>query len=155
MVRFAEEYLQGHKDSDYRRNFQVLKNASLPDSPIAPDWLVTSLIGIAAGLILGLLAAIFLKFPGRAVYFAAFGLCGFLLAAAISLSIQKQYAAKSVIRVGHYDAAFKDELAGFNQSGFRYHVITGNPDQSTDLELEFRDRDPKKAGETITSITEV
>ena len=153
MTRFIEESVQEHKDSGDPRNIEVLKNASLPDSPVAPNRLVISLIGIVAGLIIGLLAAIFLKLPGRAVYFAAFALSGFLLGAAISLRIEKQYAAKSVIRVAHYDATFKNELSGFNQPGFRYHVITGSPNQSTDLELEFRDRDPKKAAEMIRSIT--
>jgi capsular polysaccharide biosynthesis protein len=148
IAKFAASFERGEK----AQNLEIIDPPSLPqfaNSPKRPQMVLTSLAG---GLVLGLLAALFVKHPRRAMVFASLGVVGCLVGGALSLAIPNKYISTSVIRVVPYDHQFEQALNRIGGSGLRIKIIrlTGTPNAAA-VEITYLDADPKKAQAMVSS----
>jgi len=138
-----------------RQNLEILDPPNLPAfaaSPKRPEMLIE---GITAGLLLGLLAAVFVKHPRRSLVFATLGLVGGLIGGASSFLIPNRYVSRAVIRVAPYDKNFEQALNQARPPGLGVRVIPLHTN-AVALQLTFEDTDPARAQaavkSTITSL---
>jgi uncharacterized protein involved in exopolysaccharide biosynthesis len=134
------------------QNLEILDPPSLPLFATSPKRGQILLTGGAGGIVLGLIAAVFIKHPRRALVFTSVGLVGCLLGGATSLLIPNRYISKAVIRVVPYDHNFEQALHRIARPGLRIQVIhlDGTPGAAA-VELIFQDTNPEKAKRMVSS----
>jgi LPS O-antigen subunit length determinant protein (WzzB/FepE family) len=140
-------------------NLEILDPPSLPESAASPKRPAMLITGLACGLLLGLMAAVFVRHPRRSLVFASLGLIGCLIGGAISFFIPNRYISAATIRVVPYNDRFAQALKGLERPGLHTQVMTLGGGQGAALvELTFEDTDPGKAKSnvqsTITTLVE-
>ncbi len=150
VARLAEEF----EPTKSGQNLEILDSPTLPklaDSPKRPEMLIT---GSAAGLLLGLLSAAFIKHPRRSLIFAAMGLVGCLIGGASSLLIPNRYVSTAVIRVVPFDPQFEAILRSLARPNLSTRVVgSSHIPQNAAIQIRFTDTDPRKAQAMVDSVT--
>ena len=105
VAKFVEQnlrqQLQQTAEAGGAQNLEVLDPASLPDKPNSPNWPRMLMVGLAGGLLAGLVTSFVLAKPARQILkIAGFGAAGFAVAAALSFLIPNQYVSTAVMRAG-------------------------------------------------------
>ena len=78
---------------------RILDPPSHPKESAGPNRLAFLAWGLAAGLLLGLLAALLIRWPRRVLRLAAFAVSGFIFAAAASFVFPNRYTATAVMEI--------------------------------------------------------
>jgi capsular polysaccharide biosynthesis protein len=134
-------------------NLEILDPPSLPEFAASPKRWTMSITGLACGLVLGLIAAVFVKHPRRSLVFATLGVTGCLVGGAISFFIPNRYISTATIRVVPFNDDFVQALKVLERPGLHIQVMPqggGNPGAAL-VQLTFEDTDPGKAQSNVRS----
>jgi len=81
------------------QDFEILSMASLPEKPVSPNRFGFAACGLGAGLALGLLTALIMRWPKSGLRMAGFGVAGGALAFGLSLFCPMTYTSTTVLRL--------------------------------------------------------
>jgi capsular polysaccharide biosynthesis protein len=128
------------------QNLEIVDPPSLPLLATSPKRFEILTSGLTAGLLIGLIAALFVKHTRRAIVFATLGFVGCLLGAAISFLIPDRYISTAVIRIRPYDRNLEQAVKALERPGLGIRVrhLNGEPGAAA-VEFSFEDTDPKRA----------
>jgi capsular polysaccharide biosynthesis protein len=128
----------------------ILDPPSLPLLATSPKRWVMLTTGLAGGLLVGLIAAVFVKHPRRSLVFATMGFIGCLIGGAASFLVANRYISSAVIRITPYGQNFEQRVKGLGRPGLRIQVMAQkSPAGGAAIKVSFEDTDPKRARATV------
>jgi uncharacterized protein involved in exopolysaccharide biosynthesis len=148
---FVETYINLHISGELtsHENIEVVDNASFPTLASGPKRPEMLLEGLTGGLLLGLLFAVFVKHPRRALVVATTGLIGAILGGSLSLLLPDRYVSRAVIRVDNYDGGIEETIARAQRPGLSFHVMYSDP---RTIEISYLGTDPRYVQAMVNSV---
>jgi len=150
------------------QNLEVLDPPRVQKTAVGPNRPLIILIGMAAGLALGLLVASFVKHTRPTLVFATLGLAGCIIGTAISLYMPQRYVSQASLRIVPYDRTVgtqegsewllrnaKKVAAQLNDPNLSFQIApldTAKDEASTVLQLQYANSNAQQAQATLMNV---